>query len=174
MPRRDPLEAAAEKASRPKKEIPFTFVVDELADLDPVVKPLFSSHGVYVGDKLVFILRDKGSKDSDRGVWVVSEKDQTEAIHAVLPNLRRVDLLGDFIKNWHKLSANDDTFEDDVLTACALVLRRDPRIGKIPESKKPKAPRGPKAEKAPKPPRTGKATKTTAAPRRAASTKKRG
>jgi hypothetical protein len=149
MPRRDPLEPATRQASKPKKPVPFPFVLDELADLEPRLNPMFGCHAVYIGERIVFILRDKGPADADRGVWVVSEKNQVDAVRALFPNLRRIDALGDFIKNWQKLSANDPTFEEDVLAACALIARRDPRLGKLPEPKKPKAPKT-STEKAPK------------------------
>ena len=154
MPRRDPLEAAAEKKASAKKQPPFPFILDEIEDLGPRVNPMFASHGVYIGDKIVFILRDKGPTDSDRGMWVVSEKDQTQALLKAFPSLRPIDVLGEKIGNWKKLSANAKDFEENALAVCELVRRRDPRVGKIPESKKPKAPKVANAA----------ATKKTAAP----------
>ena len=141
MPRRDPLEAAAEKKASAKKPPPFPFILDEIEDLGPRVNPMFASHGVYIGDKIVFILRDKGPTDSDRGMWVVSEKEQTQALLKAFPSLRPIDVLGEKIGNWKKLSANAKDFEENALAVCELVRRRDPRVGKIPESKKPKAPK---------------------------------
>lgn len=140
MRRRDPLEPAAKPAGRsgPKKPPPFPFVLDELDELHPRVNPMFGCHGVYIGDKIVFILRDKGPDDSDRGVWVVSEKDQTAALMEAFPSLQPVDVLGDKIGNWKKLSANTKQFEEDALAICDLIRRRDRRVGKVPESKKPK------------------------------------
>ena len=156
MPRRDPLEAAAEKAAGKKKLPPFPFILDEIADLGPRVNPMFASHGVYIGDKIVFILRDKSPADSDRGMWVVSEKDQTASLVKAFPTLGPIDVLGEKIGNWKKLSANAPDFEENALAICELVRRRDPRVGKIPESKKPK------------PPKKAASPKKTAAPKKAA------
>ena len=138
MRRRDPLEPAAKPSGRavPKKLPPFPFVLDELDELHPRVNPMFGSHGVYIGDKIVFILRDKGPGDSDRGMWVVSEKDQTAALMEAFPALRSIDVLGDKIGNWKKLSANANDFEEDALAICELVRKRDRRVGKVPESNK--------------------------------------
>ncbi len=173
MPRRDPLEPEAKK---PKKLPPFPFILDEIDDLGPTVNPMFASHGVYLGDKIVFILRDKGPSDTDRGMWVVSEKDQTAALLAAFPSLRSIDVLGEKIGNWKKLSANAGDFEENALAICALVRKRDPRVGKIPESKKPKAPKqaaAPKKQAAAPKKQAAAPKKQAAAPKKQAAAPKK-
>lgn len=145
MPRPDPLEPAHAKT---KKPVPFPFLLDELEALSPRVQPMFGSHGVYVGEKIVFILRDKGVDDMDKGVWVVFEKDQETATRRALPLLAPIAALG-HVKGWLKLDARAPGFEEAVIHACALVRAGDARVGKIPESKKPKAAKGASAKGAP-------------------------
>jgi hypothetical protein len=60
-------------AVRKTKAIPFEFVLDELADVEPSTRSMFGCTAVYVEEKIVFILRDK--KDRDDGVWIATTKD---------------------------------------------------------------------------------------------------
>jgi hypothetical protein len=129
---------AAELRAAPKKREPFPFVLDELASLDPWTRPMFGCLAVYVGERIVFILRDKAG-DPDTGVWVSSEKDQQAALVRELPRLAPIDVFGDKVSGWKKLAASSPDFEEDVLAACELVRRGDPRIGKVPGAKKKKA-----------------------------------
>ncbi len=122
----------------PKKRPPFPFVLDELAPLDPVSRAMFGAIAVYVGERIIFILRDKGPADADTGVWVAFESDQLPALRKLLPRLEGIEVFGDAVSGWKKLAASSPEFEEDVLAACALVLRGDPRIGKVPNAKKKK------------------------------------
>lgn len=142
MPRRDPFDLAP---ARPKKKsVPFPFVLDELAPLDPFTRPMFGCLAVYVGEKIVLILRDKSPADDDNGVWVVSTPELQRALLDELPRLEPIAILGDQIGGWKKLASRSPEFEEDVLRACALILRGDERIGKVPGAKKPRAPKGAK------------------------------
>ncbi len=143
--RRDPFEPAIERAARRKSE-PFPFVLDELAELDVRTRPMFGCLAVYVRERIVFVLRDKGPGDADSGVWVVFEPEHFASLHAVLPDLEPIAIFGDKVRGWKKLSAQAADFEQSVLTACALVVGDDPRIGKVPGTKGPKRPRSPKAK----------------------------
>ncbi len=42
-----------------KKQIPFGFVLGELARRTLTVKPMFGAYGVYFENKILFILRDR-------------------------------------------------------------------------------------------------------------------
>lgn len=117
----------------PKKPVPYDFVLDELAELSPRTRPMFGSTAVYVDDRIVFILRNKGNGNVDDGVWVVFDRERIAEILTLLPALRTIDVLGGRAGGWRKLAADSPTFEDDVLAACRLVKRGDPRIGKVPE-----------------------------------------
>ena len=52
------------------------------------------------------------------------------------PSLRSITVLGDGVTGWQILPADAPDFEDAALRACALVLRGDPRIGKVPASRR--------------------------------------
>jgi hypothetical protein len=94
---------------------------------------MFGCHAVYVEEKIVFILRDKGNPREDDGVWVATTREHHEALRCELPSLRSITVLaGGGVTGWQNLPAEADDFEESVLHACELVRRRDARIGKVP------------------------------------------
>ena len=132
--RRDPDALfAARKAA---KKLPFDFVLAELEELGPVTRPMFGCHAVYVDEKIVFILRDKGDRRDD-GVWVATTREHHAALRRDLPSMRSITVLaGGGVTGWQLLPAESDDFEESALFACELVRRRDVRIGKVPGAKR--------------------------------------
>jgi hypothetical protein len=122
---------------RPPRKLPFDFVLAELEELGPVTRPMFGCHAVYVDDKIVFILRDKGNPPDDDGVWVATTLEHHAALRRDLPSLRSITVLaGGGVTGWQILPAEAEDFEESVLLACELVRRRDARIGKVPGARK--------------------------------------
>jgi hypothetical protein len=138
MPRRrDPDALFAPR--KPAAKLPFDFVLHELADLGPYTRPMFGCHSVYVEDRIVFILRDRGSPREDDGVWVATTQEHHASLRRELPSLRSITVLaGGGVTGWQMLPADSDDFEESVLRACALVIAGDARIGKVPKKKKPR------------------------------------
>lgn len=131
MTRSDPFAPSARK----QRPIAFDFVLEQLAPLAPETRAMFGSTGVYLGERVVFILRKKG--DSDDGVWVAFETEAAAEVLALFPTLAPIERLG-HVRCWRKLAADSDTFEEDVLRACALLRQGDTRLGKIPDRLKAK------------------------------------
>lgn len=123
------------------KNIPFFFVLDKLMSLEPYVKPFFGCYGVYIGNKIVFILRDKRSHPEVNGVWIATDHQHHKSLKKELPLLCSVSVLNDGKgeTGWQMLQAEEDDFEPLVIKACELVLHGDNRIGRIPKPKKKKA-----------------------------------
>jgi hypothetical protein len=118
---------------RAPKRLPFDFVLQELEELGPFTRPMFGCHAVYVDERIVFILRDKGDPRADDGVWVATSREHHVALKKDLPSLRSITVLaGGGATAWQVLPAESDDFEASVLRACELVRRRDARIGKVP------------------------------------------
>lgn len=137
MPRpRDPLAASA--AKKPAKKLPFPFVLDELEALSPVTRPMFGCQAVYVGPKIMLILRDKGPEDEDSGLWVASEVEHHASLRAQLPSLRAIQLFGPGESAWRCIPSDGDRFEDEALRVCAMIRAGDARIGRVPGAKKKK------------------------------------
>jgi hypothetical protein len=120
---------------RPKARVPFEFVLEELASRSPWTRPMFGCTAVYVGDKIVFALRDSPSSPPDNGVWVATTKDCHASLRAEMPSLRSIEVLGAKVTGWQVLPVASDDFEESVMHACSLVLADDPRIGKVPKAK---------------------------------------
>jgi hypothetical protein len=119
--------------------VPFAFVLDELDALEPYTKPMFGCVAVYVGERIVFILRDRPTRRDDNGVWVATTREHHASLRAELPGLRSIgSLAGGAETGWQNLPADDEGFEEAVLRACALVRAGDPRIGKIPQRRGPR------------------------------------
>jgi hypothetical protein len=128
-------------AIRKRKPVPHQFVLDAIASLAPVTRPMFGCLAVYVGDKIVIILRDKPDASADNGVWLATTEQHHESLRREFPNMRSIQLLGKKVTRWQVLPAEAADFEQAALRACDLVIARDPRIGKIPQSRRASAKR---------------------------------
>jgi hypothetical protein len=118
---------------------PHPFILEALDPLHPRVKPMFSGYAIYIGEKLVAFLRDKPKFPEDNGLWLVSSDEALPSLKEEFPILRSIALVGGKITHWQVLPQDSPDFEESALRACGLILRRDPRIGKIPVGKKPRA-----------------------------------
>jgi hypothetical protein len=125
--------------SKPGTTAPYAFAVEALTSLQPEVRPLFSGFGVYCGDRLVLILRDREKLPRDNGVWLVLSEGTDPAdpsLRRDFPPLRRIELLRSKINHWLLIPSDDARFEPLALHACDLILRRDARFGRVPQSRR--------------------------------------
>ena len=119
-----------------KKLIPFDFVLEILADLEPYTKPMFGCTAIYIEDKIVLVLRDKpDSYVEDNGVWLGTTTEHHESLRKDFPNMRSIGLLSKKPTAWQLLPVSAPDFEESVNKACEFILAGDPRIGKVPKSK---------------------------------------
>ena len=119
-----------------RKTVPHEVVLDALAALSPRTNPICGCLAVYVEDKIVLILRDKAGSSPDNGVWLATTQEHHESLRREFPNMRSIAVLGKKITGWQVLPADAPDFEEAALHACELVLARDPRIGKVPKSRR--------------------------------------
>jgi len=129
---------------KPKKSAPFEFVLDALAAISPWTRPMFGCLAVYVEEKIVLILRDKPSNRDDNGVWLATTKEHHESLRREFPNMRSIRVLGTKVTGWQLLPSDAADFEEAALRACELVLAKDPRVGKVPASKRRASSRAPR------------------------------
>jgi hypothetical protein len=120
---------------RPRKTPPHEFVLDALEPLSPVTRPMFGCLAVYVKDKIVLILRDRPD-DTDNGVWLATTEEHHDSLRREFPHLRSIRLFGTPMTSWQVLPADAVDFEASAMRACELVLARDPRIGKVPSTRR--------------------------------------
>ena len=122
-------------AARPRKAPPHEFVLEALSSLSPHTRPLFGCLAIYVGEKIMLILRDKAGNTADNGVWLATAEEHHESLRREFPSMRSVALLGKKVTAWQVLPADASDFEAAALRACELVLAGDPRIGKVPKGR---------------------------------------
>ncbi len=118
---------------RRRKAAPHEFVLDALAPLSPLTRPMFGCLAVYVEDKIVLILRDKRDSPADNGVWLATAAEHHASLRRDFKPMRSVRVLGASVTNWQVLPADAPDFEAAALRACELILAGDPRIGKVPK-----------------------------------------
>jgi len=141
MPRRIKSDEQPDELLAPKlrrKSPPFSFLLEALAPLHPEVRHMFGGHAVYIGDKIVAMLRDNAKSPQDNGMWLVLSETVDPASRALrreFPSIRTIDLLGGAIRHWLILPADSPEFESDSLHACELLLAHDARIGRVPKSR---------------------------------------
>jgi len=125
-----------------RKSPPHPFVIEALATLNPEVRHMFGGYSVYLGDKIVFMLRDNLKAPEDNGIWLVLSETVDPAsptLRREFPSLRPIQLLGGVISHWLLIPSDSPNFESEALHACDLLLARDPRLGRIPKSRQTKS-----------------------------------
>ena len=119
-----------------RKPAPHEFVLEALAALSPRTRPMFGCLAVYVGEKIVLILRDKKDHTADNGVWLATTKEHHASLRREFPNMRSIPVLGKKVTGWQVLPADAPDFEEAALHACELIAAGDPRIGKVPGARR--------------------------------------
>jgi len=116
------------------RDIPFDFVLEALQGLDLRTRAMFGCESVYVGDKIVLILRQKGKPAVDDGIWIATEREHHESLIEEFPPLRSISLFGGDT-DWQVLPVDDERFEELALRLCELIHSGDPRLGRAPKSR---------------------------------------
>lgn len=135
---RHPFDDAV-RAAKPEKTVPHEFVLDGLAPLSPITRPMFGCLAVYVEDKIVLILRDRRKAPGDNGIWLATTVAHHPSLRQEFPRMRSIRVLGKEPTQWQVLPADDPDFEAAAMRACQLILARDSRIGKVPKSRSSRA-----------------------------------
>jgi hypothetical protein len=100
---------------------------------------MFSGFAVYLGDRIVCMLRDHPKSPRDNGVWLVLSDTTNPAdpgLRHEFPSIRSIELLRSKIGHWLLIPSDSLGFEMEALYACDLLLRHDPRLGRIPKSRR--------------------------------------
>jgi hypothetical protein len=102
---------------------------------------MFGCVAIYVGEKIVLVLRDKPSSACDNGVWLATTLEHHDSLRQEFPNMRSIKLLGKKVTGWQVLPADAPNFEESALRACELIVASDRRIGKVPGERRSSRPR---------------------------------
>jgi hypothetical protein len=137
-PRRNRVAPAEDAIFRAKsrKALPYEFVLERLAGIRYITRPMFGCLAVYIKEKIVLILRDKPTALSSNGVWLATTKEHHASLGGEFPNMRSIPALGSGLTGWQMLPSDAPDFEEAALRACELILAGDPRIGKTPQRRR--------------------------------------
>jgi len=113
------------------KQLPFPFVLEELASIRPTIKRMFGFTHVYLGDKLLLSLRDSAKQTGTNGLWIYTTTEHIESLAKEFPYLPRRQLWRSKKNAWIILASRLEDFEEYAFKACELILNGDQRIGRI-------------------------------------------
>jgi hypothetical protein len=114
-----------------KGKIAFSFVVEELDPLSPLIKPMFGCHSIYIGEKIVLFLRDVNKEPLENGVWVATTKEGYESLSKEFASMMPFNKPKPGKSPWFLLSPKAPDFEEAALKACEMILSGDSRIGRL-------------------------------------------
>ena len=119
-----------------KKPVPFDFVLDELSGLEVHTRPMFGCTAIYVGEKIMLVLRKKEKSDIDTGIWVCIPDEHVVEVKKEFPVLRGVSFFEDPNSAWQTLHESVPEFEEIAFEICGMIRKRDPRIGRVPKRRR--------------------------------------
>ncbi|MGH9971537.1 MAG: hypothetical protein ACREBG_27590 [Pyrinomonadaceae bacterium] len=114
-----------------KRQTPFPFILEELASIRPAIKRMFGCTYVYLDAKLLFSLRDSVKHPGSNGMWLFTTTEHGENLRQEFPGLSRRQLWRSGKNAWVILASRLENFEEFAFRACELILRGDPRIGRV-------------------------------------------
>ncbi len=124
-----------------RRAVPFEFVLEELGGLDLHTRPMFGCTAVYVGSKIVLVLRKKEKMDADTGIWVCIPDEFVGDMKKRFPMLRGVSFFENEHSAWQNLPEENSSFEEVALELCGMIKKGTPLIGRVPKQKKPRSAR---------------------------------
>jgi hypothetical protein len=119
-----------------KKKVPFAFALEELDALSPVTKPMFGGCIVYVGEKMTLFLYDREKLPGFKGVSLATAPEHYRSLAQEFSSTRDAGPQKMGKRPWLHIPADAADFEEQVLKACELILKGDPRIGRAAEEKR--------------------------------------
>ncbi len=129
----NPYELPAYKI---KEKLPYSFVLEELATLDIRSKPMFGFVYVYLGEKLIFLLRERTNQPERNGLWLATMSECLASLREEFPLLPSSSVISSGKNGWLFLPARLELFESYAVRACELIAKYDARIGVIPAGAK--------------------------------------
>ena len=114
-----------------KRQVPFEFVIEELAPLRPTIKNVFGFTYIYLDEKLLLSLRNNLKRPGTNGMWLFTTAEHIDSLMKEFPDLSRRQVWRSGKNCWVVLASRLECFEEYAFKACELILRGDPRIGRL-------------------------------------------
>lgn len=109
----------------------FDFIFDYLP-AGITVKKVFGMHYIYLGKRIMLILRMSVKQPELNGVWIASGKAYHESLKNDVPGLGAFVMDGDERhSNWLLLRDETEDFEGAAIKVCELISHGDARIGRV-------------------------------------------
>ena len=99
---------------------------------------MFGCYAVYVGEKIMLVLRDRKDNTEANGVWLATSGEHHASLKKDFLSMCSIYILSDgkAETEWQMLPLSSDDFESYVNKACEFILKGDERIGRIPKARK--------------------------------------
>jgi hypothetical protein len=125
------------KRSPSIRSVPFSFVLEELDPLKPIVNPMFGCFMVYIGERAVLFLCDSNRDvfEDRRGIWVATTPEHYKSLAQEFSSGRSEKRPKIGKSPWLLIPVSAEDFEAQAVRACELILEGDPRIGRVPKKK---------------------------------------
>ena len=104
-----------------RKAIPHEFVLEAIAALSPHTRSMFGCLAVYVGARIVLILRDRRDSTADNGVWLATTPEHHASLQEEFRSMRSIVMFGPGPTGWQNLPLDTLDFESSVERACAAI-----------------------------------------------------
>ena len=114
-----------------KAQVPFPFVLEELASIRPTIRRMFGFTYAYLDEKLLFALRDSIKQPGSNGMWLFTTAEHVESLGREFPQLPKRQLWRSGKNCWVILASRLPEFEEYAFKACELILNGDQRIGRV-------------------------------------------
>jgi hypothetical protein len=112
-------------------DIPFDFVLDYLPT-NITLKKMFGMHYIYMGKRILLILRKRNNEPQFNGVWVATTRSHHESLKNEIPELVSTSIVGDEQPgNWLLIHESAEDLEGASIKVCDLISRGDGRIGRV-------------------------------------------
>src|SRR5258707_78594 len=111
--------------SKVRRSVPFEFVLDALTPLEPRTHPMFGCLAVYVGEKIVLMLRNKATEMQDNGVWIATTEEHHASLRREVPKMRSIQLFGGKISGWQGLACDGPDLETAGFGASGIWMPQD-------------------------------------------------
>jgi hypothetical protein len=113
--------------------VPYDFVFDYLPT-SITVKKMFGMHYIYLGKRIMLILRKRDNNPELNGIWIATDKEHHATLKKDAPELGPFFLDGDERHgNWLMLPDDAEDFETAAIKVCEYITHGDPRIGRLTE-----------------------------------------
>lgn len=111
-------------------KVPYDFVLRYLYPVTPKIKKMLGCYGLFVNEKLLLLLRDRGNQPEFNGIFVATQPEFFDALQIQIHVSNMIFNLDGVPHTWIFLSEDLADFDAKVKKTCEMIKAGDERIGK--------------------------------------------